>query len=579
MVAGPTTTPVQSSNTINSLYPGVYIARIYDVNFDSLETTFQIGGNYQLPNFSLITENPTCTGFSDGSITALVDTNYGLAPFTYQMIAPITGSSGGQYYFPGLGDNNYQIRMTDACGNYQTRSATLSSSGTGLTANPSPLFPYFVKTGCDTFTTETYFYLYKEKGNIPLTLTYNTLSGSFSKQVYAKVVDTINFVPGIYSLLDTIDNVTYGDSCQMVLTDVCGESVTSLFGQIAPFEWVLAYYATSVNCLATYTAQLQLKQLPAFPYHNILAASNVTFTLIDLATGQIVDSMTCNQCNPSLHEEIPGNSYLLTVTDGCSQQWQDTIIWPVQGPPSLVVYSLMGCRDSTTVLQFEYNGFQSIPTLTFFFGPSTAQSSKPHFNYTDSIYYPRTFISGIPGFFIIKDCPVGFYDFEVSDSCGNTIQGSFTIEPYMVSDFRYSWYIRPSCLNNNTLFYNFNEGTPAAIHAQISGIGNNYFKSIHPPSTALDSITNLNIGQYALEIYYLVYNNSGIYYDGSLVNSEPDCWVVYDTITISPYTNSSFLTNTTIYCNGTYYVQLIPDSSRGVPPYQFAIISGPQTFP
>jgi gliding motility-associated-like protein len=579
VVAGPIVTPIQNSNTISSLYPGNYTARIYDTNFDSLETSFHIGGNYQLPNFRLDIENPTCSGMSDGSIMAVADSNLGLPPFIYQIIAPFSGAIGSQYYFPGLDANNYLIRMTDGCGNYQTRSATLSSTGTGLTAIPSPLFPFFDKTGCDTFAVSTYLYLYKEKGNLPLTLTYNTLSGSLSKQVYAQAIDTINFNPGIYSILDTLHNITYGDSCQLVLTDICGSSNSSLYGQIAPYEWELQFFASSVNCTATFSAQLQLKQIPYYPYHNILAASDISFVLTDLASGLIVDSMTCNHCNPNLHEEIPGNAYELVVTDGCGQLWKDTIIWPTQGPPQVVLYALNGCLDSTAVLQFEYSGFESLPTLTFFSGPVVAQSSKAHFNYSDSISYPRFFSSSLPGFIIIKDCPQGYYDFEIADSCGNSIQGNFTIEPYMVSDLKYSWVIKPSCLNNNTLYYNFNEGTPAAIYAQIAGIGNSYFKSINPPSTVLDSITNLNLGQYAVEIYYLIHNNSGIYYDGSLLNTEPNCWVANDTIIISPYTNSSFLTNISIYCNGTNYVQLIPDSSRGVPPYQFAIISGPQTFP
>ncbi len=577
IVAGPVTSPIQNSNIFSSLYSGLYTARVYDINFDSVETQFNVGGNYQLPSFNVTTINPTCAGFTDGSITAVADTNYGLAPYTYQMISPIVGPLSPQNFFPGLNDNTYQIRMTDGCGNYQTRSATLISSGTGLVEIPSSLYPLFNKIGCDTMMVTVYFNLFKEKGNMPVTLSFNTASGTQSKQLYPVVVDTINSVPAIYMLTDTVPGITYSDYCEVVVTDVCGAQAVSYYNDIAPFEWVLGFQATTINCVATFTAALSLKQIPYFPYHNINAMNPVSFTLYDMATNMLVDSMTCN-CNPWLHEEVPGNMYSLTVTDGCGDVFQQNIVWPTAGAPVVNVNYFWGCRDSTAMLQFECLGFQSAPALFFVSGPTVVQSSKSGFAYSDTITYPRTFTGGIPGYIIVKDCPPGLYVFEVTDSCGNLVQGSFTIDAFMVSSFKYSWHVKPSCLNNNTLYYNFNEGSYLAVYASITGIGNTYFEDFYP-SQSFDSITNLSVGTYAVEIYYMEHNGSGTYYDGSIINSEPDCWVVYDTITIAPYTNSTFLTNNTVYCNGINYVELIPDSSRGVPPYQFAIISGPQTFP
>lgn len=578
IVAGPTTSPIQNSNTFSSLYPGLYTGRVYDVNFDSVETQFQVGGNYQVPNFDVTSINPTCVGFNDGSITAIVDTNFGLPPFTYQMISPTVGPSSPQNFFPNLVDGSYLVRMTDGCGNYQTRSATLISSGTGLVTFPSPMYPQFYKSGCDTFITTVFINLYKEKGNMPLTLTYNTAFGSTSKLVYATVADTINYTPGIFYIVDTIASLTYGDSCQMVLTDVCGEHTESLYNQIAPFDWGLSFFATTINCVPTFTASASINQIPGFPFHTILAKNPITFTLVDLSTNTIVDSLTCD-CNPPLKAETPGNSYSLTITDGCGDVWQQNIIWPTAtGPATVTVYNQQGCHDSTSWLAFEYIGFQSVPTLTFLSGPTFAGSAQPHFEFNDTISYPRSFTAVLPFFIIVRDCPPGLYVFEFADSCGNVVQGSFIVEPFMVSDLKYSWNIKASCLNNNTLYYNFNEGTPAAVFVTIAGIGNNYYSEFYPTSV-IDSITNLSVGSYAVEIYYLIHNGSGQYSDGSLVNNDPICWVVYDTIVIAPYTNSSFLSNNTVYCNGTNYVELIPDTSRGVPPYQFAIISGPQTFP
>lgn len=578
IVSGPVLSAIQNSNVFASLYPGSYTARVYDVNFDSLDTQFNIGGNYQLPDFDLEIINPTCVGFFDGSITAVIDSTAGLAPYTFQMIAPVIGPVISQNYFQNLDANTYQVRMTDVCGSYQTRSATLINTGTGLLPDNFQLYPYFNKIGCDTFLTTTTIWLEKGKGSFPITLSYNTSSGTISKQVFPMALDTINYLMDLYNIIDTLANVTYGDYCQMVLTDVCSESVYSVYSTIAPFDWEVGFSGTSVNCVTTLSGTAKIKQLPYYPYHNIVPAANVSFTLVDLSTGLMADSGTCGQCEPYLVPETSGNSYLLTITDGCGDMWQQTIVWPSPGAPLVNVYQIIGCRDSTIGLQFEPKGFQTLTTLTFTSGPVYGQSTKPGFAHADSITYPKVFHQVLPCCIVVKDCPVGTYFFEVTDSCGNSIQGSLTIDSSMVSHFDYEWYIKASCLNDNTLYYNFNKETPAAIYAQISGVGNNYYTSFYPGSS-LDSIVNLNVGTYAVEIDYLQYNGGGAYFDGSMFDSTPDCWVIYDTIVIAPYTNSTFLTNNTIYCNGINYVELIPDSSRGVPPYQFSIISGPQTFP
>ncbi len=580
IVAGPVTSPLQNSNTFSSLYPGNYTARVYDTNFDSTETQFQVGGNYQLPNFSVVSVDPTCPGFNDGSAIAIVDTTFGLQPYTFQLISPSTGAMQTSNYFQGLTDNTYQIRMTDACGNYQTRTAVLLNSGTGLVAWQSPLFPSVTKIGCDTMEMTTYCYLYKEKGNLPLTLTLNTSSGTITKTVYAIVVDTINYNPGYYKVVDTIPNIDYGAYLQVTLTDVCGQSVASYFNQIAPFEWELIYQPVTVNCVATFTAYLQLQAPPNYPYFYTTAYPPTAFTLVDLSTNTIVDSMNTGfaYTGLQLHAETPGQLYHLTVTGGCGEVWELDIVWPTSGSPIVNIYPSYGCLDSTMSLQFQCIGFQSAVTVHILSGPDIVQSTKPRFAYRDTIMYPRVFMGlYLPNSLTIKDCTYGNYTFEVTDSCGNVVQGSFYVDISMLSHLSYFWYVKPSCLNNNTVYYNFAEGTNIAVFASITNLATNAV--VYPPFIqGYDSISAFTIGQYALQIDYAIHNGSGIAYDGSLVNNPRSCWTLYDTLTISPYSNNSFLTNNTIFCSGTNYVELIPDTSRGVPPYKFAIISGPQTF-
>ena len=579
IVAGPTVLPVQNSNTFTSLFPGNYTARVYDINFDSTETQFQIGGNYQLPKFSLVGSNPTCTGSSDGGITAIADTAFGLLPFVYEMTSPFVLPQQPSPIFPNLTANTYLIRMTDACGNYQTRTAVLSNTGTGLGYNQYFNVPYLSKIGCDTMVMEYYFYLFKEKSNLPLTLYIATATGTTSKTVYGQVLDTINYTPGYFKIVDTIPNLTYGDYLQVSLVDVCGTQSSSNINQVAPFDFDLYYSPVQVNCVATFTATFQLKAYPQYPFDPTAPMIPISFNLVDVSTNTLVDSGTCGlYCGLTIKPQIAGNFYQLTITDGCGQVWTQLIQWPTAGLPEVNVYNSTGCKDSTAALFFYCLNFQSVVNISILSGPPNAFSTKPGYEYNDTISYPKTY-SGIAGSYSFKDCPVGYYTFEVTDSCGNTVQGSFYIEDYMVANFLYDWYVKPSCLNNNTLFFNLQLGTPGAVYASFTDVATGLKVAQRTyPAYGVDSITTMFPGTYALEVYYGNYNGSGNYWNASILDTIGTCWVLHDTITIVPYLNSSFVTSTTIYCNGVNYVELIVDTNKGVPPYQYAIISGPQTF-
>lgn len=578
LVAGPALAPLQNSNTFSSLFPGIYTVRVYNSSFDSTETQFQIDGDYQLPNFTVTTLDATCPGFNDGSITVIPDTNSGLQPFSYQMISPVTGSQQSSTYFGTLDANTYFIRLTDACGNYQTRTAVLYNSGTGLSQFNSGLLPYLTKIGCDTMLLTQYITLYNDKADIPITLTLNTSSGTIVKNIIPTPWGT-STNPGSYLLIDTIPGLTYGDFLQEILTDTCGQSVYSWLNQVAPYDFDILFSATTVNCQATFFAQPMIKQYYAYPFHYTSIMSPASFTLVNVATNAVVDSASGVMYGNFIIKPQPiGQTYHLTITDGCGEVWEKDIQWPVPDTPRVEVYPSPGCIDSTAVLGFVAYNFQSAVNLTFLSGPATAQSTKPFYTYHDTIIYPQTFTGIYFNSITVKDLPAGIYTYEVADSCGNVVPGTFTVEPYMVSNLDFSWYIKPSCLNNNTVFYNFQQGTAQAVYASITDYTTGLLAAQPPLTYGWDSITTLPIGQYALEIYYANHLGSGMWYDGGLIHNTTTCWVVYDTINIVPYLNNSFVFDNTIYCNGVNYLELIVDTNRGVPPYKFEILSGPQTF-
>ena len=579
IVSGPITLPIQNSNVFNSLFPGSYVVRAYTVNFDSTDAQFQITGNYQLPNFTLIGADPTCPFNSDGSIYVDVDSAYGLPPFTYSITAPVVYPSQTQNFFSGLTANNYFVRVTDACGNYQTRTENLAATSTGLVQFNSYNLPYIEKLNCDTMIVSMYLTLYNEKDSFPIIANFSNLFGGITDTLYAIPVDTVNYNPGYYQIIDTVAGYDYGDYMQISLTDVCGETMYCFLNQILPFNFLLNFYGSTTNCVSTVTAGLSLPYYPLVQNINMSTYDLFSFTLIDMSTGQIVDSIS-DVGLPSLviHTQIPGNTYQLNLTDNCGHLFQQIFQWPFEGDPKIDKNYYYGCKDSTATLVVQYYNFKSPVTLTFLSGPTIVGSTKPRYSFSDTITYPRTFTSGIPGLFYIRDLGVGMYVFEVADSCGNVVTDSFYVSQGIVSDLQYLWYLKPSCLNDNTFFYNFQIGSPMAMSVSIYDISTGAVVASPPLTGILDSITNLPIGQYALEVYYGNRNGNGTYYDGSIVNNASSCWVMYDTIIIAPITSNTFITDNTIFCSGINYVELVLDSSRGVPPYKFEIVSGPQTF-
>jgi hypothetical protein len=195
---------------------------------------------------------------------------------------------------------------------------------------------------------------------------------------------------------------------------------------------------------------------PYYPFFYTTTNDLFSFTLTDVSTGIIVDSISNVYLGSViLNSQIAGNSYDFTLTDNCGHIFQQTFTWPTLGIPSTLSYYSPGCKDSTSTITIEYRNFSSPVTLTFLSGPTISQSTKPKFSFVDSISYPKTFpTGGLPNYFVIRDLTAGTYTYEVSDSCGNTVPGTFTIDSTWVSNLQYEWEIKPSCLNDNTFFYN-----------------------------------------------------------------------------------------------------------------------------
>jgi gliding motility-associated-like protein len=436
--------------------------------------------------------------------------------------------------------------------------------------------------GCDSAWISFFVQLPTTTLRLPLTYQYLTKNGVYIPPAGSTIIDSVGLhTTGLIFVEQMIPNVTYGDTIESVIYNSCGDSLNTT-SIIYPYTFYPEYNYT--NCGASVTAVFSYTP-PLYPNYGIKGP--ITYSLIDTATNILIDSATIPQdpthainniissitINPALSIN---KTYKLTVTDGCGKVFSQN--YTVTPPPSPVITNetvlWASCLDSTVgVYRAGVAGFGASPKLIVTSGPTTFQSTKPHYSYTDNYIYPDT-LDASPGFIFLQNLAVGTYYFKVVDDCGSERDSSITINPSDVTSLSDSFYYTKGCPGQNTIYYSF---VPSGM-ATIRNVGTNAIvKTEDYPYgiiNGIDSILNIPTGTYELTVNF----EQGSY--GTSINKKyTSCWIIKDTLTIAPYQAPTIATNNYIVCNGGTNVELVPDSSKGVLPYQYAIISGPQTFP
>lgn len=580
IIAGPSTAPLQNNPVFYSLFPGTYTMRVYDVDFAYKDQQFTVDGTYTLPDMQPRAINPICSGATDGMIIGNAVAGSGRAPFTWEIISPLTIPAQSSDSLKNLTEGIYTIKMTDACLNYQTRTVLIVTGGSGLSHFYDGV-PTVNRISCDSSVYSMQIRLFKEKAHMPLKLTLNTSTGVQVKYVYPVPLDTITYAPGFYEIRDTIvGGIGYNSYIYGCLTDTCGNTICATRAMTSPFEFDLDY-STIANCGNKLGAVLRMKNPPYYSSYTWTAfKAPLTYTLTDVATNTVVDSDVCdyNYCSLQIEPQVSGRTYKLHMTDGCGTVYDKTILWPVIAPPRVDVSSGVGCMDSTATGYFNIYNFTSSVKVTFLSGPTSVGSSKPKYEFSDIITYPKTFTPNYGNGLSVKNLAAGTYTYRAWDTCGNEVFGSLFVPTQSLADFNYSYRIRNGCLGDNMLYIDPRSANTIGTYITNLTTGALIYQR-RAAYDVVDSIPSLAPGKYMLQIYYGVDPMGGGVYDGAATDGNQDCWHVQDTITVLPYSSNVFKSNTTIFCNGSSYVQLNVDSTRGVPPYQYEIVSGPQTFP
>lgn len=578
IIAGPDLRPPQSGTQFAGLPAGSYQLRITNFSNDTALASAVVEGNYSFPDFTPTYIEPFCPNTATGTIIGNANLG-GTAPFTWHLLDLATNTTTVQTSdtFFNLHAGSYSIRQYDSCQNFATRSLTLTDPVHDFTIGNinNRLF------ACDSV--ELYIELYVDGGNyaLPYTIQIQTANGTYQHIV------TQFYSGGFYpQILERVGGVTYGDYCNFTITDACGNS-QSRSNLINPFTPTPNYSMITDSCQSKAGAYFSLNNV-----NNLLnvwpTAMNgpVKIIIYNPVTGAAIDSTVTGNQDTSVYVAFssyvsPGQSYNIKLTDGCGNVYTNTIVMPLV-PPAQFQYFFTNnsCFDSTNSYGLQWlNYFSSLPTFELLSGPANIKSTKPHYAYADTIIYPQIHPVGAGGnngngdyahYVELLNLGVGTYHYHIYDSCGKSITDSFTVRPQDVADLTYSLGYIKGCPGQNKITMKRSTNLNDYAFFTVTDING---QQITPPVfySLEDTAINLNAGRYIVTVNYY---RSGSYLS---VNASLYCNTVVDTITIPAYDLPKIDYAVQIKCNGTVNVGLLPDSTKGIAPYTYEIISGPQT--
>lgn len=556
VTAGPTTAPAQSSNTFSSLAPGTYTVQVTDNCNTSVTASVTVTGSYAVPSPTATTQTTSCPNSSDGSLT--VSVTGGLGPFSYSLISPSPVTVGPQAssVFTGLPAGTYTYQVTDSCGNFQTRTATVAAGSPG-TANVSSGLLY---EACDSFAAEAL--LSAPDFKPPYTVTFTLPNGEvmtdvLSASAFSSGSATVYFYFRYHHVTGASDPLTF------TVTSNCGSSSTSTLTMALYLDMSESRNDPS-GCGSGYSYTLD--QLGNYGGH----CSTITYTLISPAGV----TLAVQTNNSTFSGYPPGNGYKVIRQDCCEK---DSLTFNWDAPPSyssvevLFADPTLGCKANTTTeyLLVTANFTQSIVLAS---GPSsvTFSDGTVHtYTYPDTLQNPELSNNVL----YLTGLTAGTYKIYDLDVCGGMDSAVFTVVPSGLLQTAFTASGKVTCGGGGSILLKSTSTDPwASISVNASTVFN------LDQSPFVDSVTGLSPGTYDVAFHSI--NEYGPYipfmYPTGMANL--GCDVITDTVTVPGYVQPSFSTTPAVAnCGTTRDVALLPDSASGVKPYEFQIIAGPET--
>jgi hypothetical protein len=502
---------------------------------------------------NITTQSPSCTGSNDGSITINVN---GRAPFTYSLISPSPVTRGPQTgnVFTGLPVGAYTCQVNDSCGNFQTRTVNISAPSSALSLKTYRL-QYLA---CDSFAVILTFNISNYKP--PYTITASPPTGpSITHVLTAPAInagsfnDTFNIrfhhATGAMELMPT------------TATNQCGVSSTDYIILSANMDMSVNKTLPS-GCGSQYTYTLERAS-------SSLHCGATTYTLVGPSGAVLATQIN----NSTFSGYPPGPGYKVVREDCCNK---DSLTFNWDAGPAFKISSTQNmpyatCREGTTSLLIEFNFSNQPADIVLVSGPPSvrfADGTVHTYTYPDTI--KNVFSKDILGYF-----GTGTYKlYAIGNSCGQKDSITVTFGPNDVRQSVFTASQKKGCTDANKLLLNATSNTPyAAGYVTVNSMYNKTFMS--PYLSITDSLMNLPTGT-----YNTTYQYQNLYAPRYLGMANPGCDVIKNTIVFQAYNQPRFSSEAAVaLCGGTRQVALLPDSTSGVAPYNFQIISGPATRP
>jgi gliding motility-associated-like protein len=418
LLAGPVTTPLQTSNVFTNLPIGVYQIRVYDTCGEAVVQTFTL----LQASISLIIDPVTLQNTNLPSCNAILATNFfGVLtgfeiayPLTFQYTvypptgAPIpysqviTGGATASLVIPFYHNQSYyyNLKVTDACGNSYTRNNNVINKRFDFAAS-------VLKLSC----TEVALKLAPEFYVNPYTVNFLTFPAGFNPVAFNAAH------PGPFSGIDVIyggiGNSFPVGNYTIQMTDACGRSMTKAVtvtntnptpvavgssngcGDIAILANIVQMVSVViVNAPASYTVPLPND------VSSLISADGFQFFITGLPTG----------------------TYTINVTDSCGVVHVVAATVSVYTPLPLVIVQRPGCSV----------GFGSV-IVNDSSGISSAILIAAPSSYTAAL--PQDLSANIDSAtFYFGSVPEGIYTFQFTSSCGAQRTGSVFVAGYQTTN-------------------------------------------------------------------------------------------------------------------------------------------------
>lgn len=588
IISGPMIVPKQSSNVFSSLELGSYIVEVSDLFNNKTTQSVSVSGTYDDINFNPKTTIPSCPGLTDGSLMGNINSFTGKAPYTWELIAPseVLASPQASDLFENLPPGEYTVRATDDCGAFDTRIVNIKENN-----EPIDTYGEAIINMIDCNTAEVGIRIESPQYSPPYNVTIKSGGSTITVPIPQTAEnDSLN---GIIDVYQEMPGIGYGDNITVTIEDKCGRS-TSTAGSIPDFSMCAETEIKTKTEDCSQIIETTFKS-SCGSFSDLLTnmATPVTYELRNNTTNAVVESGTINDGEDAsqivISEVPPGENYTFTATDACGNTSGINYIAPSDpntggggsGTPELagpIQFRPSFCTDSSTFVKIFVRDFSTAPTLIIESGPAQSINTQKNFEYNNTFTYPKTYSlyggTASYGYFYINNMPAGNYTYKVVDDCNNELQGDFEITQNDVSNIGYSIYQKPNCTGKNQLHYDITYSFKGT--AELYNYGGYSESKFHQPTTnnVIDSIVNVPPGDF-------IFRYSPYHYlaEDFRETGNDDCYFIREEIEILDYESPKIYTYNKIICNGDIFVELIPDSTKGTPPYEYEIISGPETFP